>query len=305
MSFGSIYLGYVISIFQVTKDIKLRAIIGGIVSLIPFVYSLWDKIRPMGDERSSDYGRNVWRARINDVKAAGIDLSPDIVVELGPGRNLAASIAALLDGTQMAIGVDVVKYANTRENQKIFDELVGSDNGNGHVTVNKSLIREALCFAGDPAKETILKYKVPWSDPSIISTGSVDFIFSLSVMEHIREPDRAYAACFAWLRPGGVMCHKIDHSSHGITRTWNGHYWIPDWLWCLILGKRPYLINRWTPDQHKASAESAGFEVISMHCISDDSGKADMYKYEPNIKYRSSPKPGLFVKTSIMVARKP
>ena len=71
------------------------------------------------------------------------------------------------------------------------------------------------------------------------------------------------------------------------------------------MGKRPYLINRWTPDQHKAFAESAGFEVFSMHCISDDSEKADIYKYEPNIKYRSSPIPGLFVKTSIMVARKP
>lgn len=125
MSFESIYLGYVISIFQVTKDIKLRAIIDCIVSFIPGVYRLWDKIRPTGDERSSEYGRNVWRARINDVKAAGIDLSPDVVVELGPGRNQAASIAALLDGTHMAIGVDVVKYANTKENQKIFDELVG------------------------------------------------------------------------------------------------------------------------------------------------------------------------------------
>ena len=88
--------------------------IGGIVSFIPFAYSAWDKIRPMDDERSSEYGRNVWRAIINDVKNISIDLSTDVVVKLGPGRNLAAPIAALLDGTQMAIGVDVVKYANNR-----------------------------------------------------------------------------------------------------------------------------------------------------------------------------------------------
>lgn len=114
MFMAQLLLEFTVKIFIIIQELRLRTLIGGIVSFIPFAYSAWDKIRPMGDERNSEYGRNVWRARINDVKAAGIDLSPDIVVELGPGRNLAASIAALLNGTQMAIGVDVVKYANNR-----------------------------------------------------------------------------------------------------------------------------------------------------------------------------------------------
>ena len=103
-----------IKIFIIIQMLRLRTLIGGMIFFIPFSYSAWDKIRPMGDERNSEYGSNVWRAKIDDVKTTSIDLSPDVVIELGLGRNLAASIAALLDSTQMAIGVDVVKYTNNR-----------------------------------------------------------------------------------------------------------------------------------------------------------------------------------------------
>ena len=58
------------------------------------------------------------------------------------------------------------------------------------------------------------------------------------------------------------MSHKIDHSSHGITRRWNGHYAVPGPLWALIYGRRPYLLNRRRPIEHLADMEAAGFETL-------------------------------------------
>ncbi len=65
-----------------------------------------------------------------------------------------------------------------------------------------------------------------------------------------------------WLKPGGIISHKIDHSSHAITKSWNGHYAIPDPVWSLIVGGRPYLLNRMTPKQHREAIENVGFEIL-------------------------------------------
>ena len=284
------------------SEIRLRPLIGGVLSFVPGVYGLWDRLRPMGDVRPPEYGRNVWRARLEDARNAGIDISPRTVMELGPGRSLSAPIAALLGGADRAIGMDAVAYASGPENLRVFDALVeeaGVDEGRA------AELRRAVAAAGDPGRETVLQYRAPWSDESAVPPETVDFIFSISVLEHVTDPDAVYRSCFRWLRPGGVMAHKIDHSSHGITRHWNGHYWVPDWLWRLIMGRRPYAINRWTPDDHRTAAKAAGFEVISMECGTADDDGSPLYRQEPQGQFRGLSRQSLFAKTSIFVMRRP
>ncbi len=284
------------------SEIRLRPLVGGLLSFAPGVYGLWDRLRPMGDPRPPEYGRNVWRARLDDARKAGQDISPQTVMELGPGRSLSAPIAALLDGARLAIGMDAVAYASGPENLRVFDALVKEA---GVDERRAAELRRAVATAGDRDRETVLQYRAPWSDESTVPPGTVEFIFSISVLEHVTDPDAVYRSCFRWLRPGGVMAHKIDHSSHGITRHWNGHYWIPDRLWRLILGRRPYAINRWTPDDHRAAAKAAGFEVVSVECgMANDDGSA-LYRQDPQGRFRNVCRQSLFAKTSIFVMRKP
>ena len=42
----------------------------------------------------------------------------------------------------------------------------------------------------------------------------------------IINPEEVYKSLYKLLKRGGVMSHKIDHSSHGITKSWNGHYFL-------------------------------------------------------------------------------
>ena len=59
------------------------------------------------------------------------------------------------------------------------------------------------------------------------------------------------------------MTHVIDFSSHRLTATWWGHWAIPDALWWVIRGRRPFLINRQPLSRHRELLGTAGFELLS------------------------------------------
>mgnify|MGYP003947427055 CR=1 FL=1 len=288
--------------FLILKEIRFRSLLGGVLSYIPGVFSLWDRLRPMGNPRPPEYGRNIFLARLANAHAAGLDVKLDTVMELGPGRSLSAPIAALIHGSQVAIGMDAVAYANSTENLNVFESQVKDAS---LCSERETELRHAIKVAGNVEQETVLRYRAPWSDESTIPKDSVDFIFSISVLEHVTDPLGVYQTCFSWLRPGGVMSHKIDHSSHGITKHWNGHYWLPDWLWKLILGRRPYAINCWTPDQHHEAALKAGLEIVSMKCSEPMDHDSIFYDQLSNPRYANIPRQSLFSTTSVLIMRKP
>ncbi|MFH1935278.1 MAG: hypothetical protein ABIN18_27370 [Pseudomonadota bacterium] len=49
---------------------------------------------------------------------------PKIVGELGPGDSIVIGLAALLSGTEMYYGMDVVEHASLQQHIKMLDELV-------------------------------------------------------------------------------------------------------------------------------------------------------------------------------------
>jgi hypothetical protein len=49
---------------------------------------------------------------------------------------------------------------------------------------------------------------------------------------------------YHWFKPGHVMSCKIDYSSDDHAYGWNGHWTIPDPIWTIARGWRPYLLNR-------------------------------------------------------------
>lgn len=73
-------------------------------------------------------------------------------------------------------------------------------------------------------------------------TGSCDFLISSEVLEHVPTPvERAFANCFALLKPGGVFVFTVPWHTHGAT---DEHY--PDLHEFAIvpLGDAPVLVNR-------------------------------------------------------------
>lgn len=274
-------------------EARPRAIATGLLSCWPGLFDWWDKRRPMGNTASSAYSRGVWRHHAANAAVAGVTW-PRAVGELGPGASLGACIAALLDGVERAVGLDAGQYADPEANLRVLAELLEADSR----PVDPAL-SQSVAAAGGP-HETVLRYAAPWTDPDICAAGSLDIVFSHSVMEHVDDPALTYRACALWLRPGGVMSHKIDHSSHGLTRSWNGHYGLSARVWAVIYGRRPYLLNRMRPRDHLALIRAAGFEILpESRFVIDDAGR------QSEIGLNDPWPDDLLIRTSDIIARKP
>lgn len=245
---------------SVINELRVRSLLGGILSYLPGLYDWWDNRRPTGNTASSAYSQGIWAFHRDNYCRYMQGQRPQAIAELGPGATLSTCIAALCDGVERAVGLDICPYAgSSRLNQQMLEELWPAS----PPTPKREALVQAINQLGSPTRNTPLQYVAPWMSERALPEACVDMVFSHSVLEHVDHPAEAYTACLRWLRPGGIMSHKIDHSSHGITRSWNGHYAISKWLWMLIRGGRPYLLNRFTPSDHRALIRSVGFEIIS------------------------------------------
>jgi hypothetical protein len=222
----------------------------------------------------------------------GLSQFPKSVAELGPGDSLGIGLAALVSGVDDYCALDVVAHADPQRNLGIFEELValfgdredipGEDEFPDLKPYLESYGFPAEAFDGgdlnsalksdrlDRIKHSIssadrenskVRYVVPWSDTTNIKDGSIDFIYSQAVLEHIDDLRTAYRALHSWLKPTGLMSNQIDFKSHGMADEWNGHWTYSDFQWKLIRGNRPYLINRKPHSTHLRLMKAAGFEV--------------------------------------------
>lgn len=270
---------------------ELLPVIKGIVTFVPGVADQLAKRKTSGTA-SPRYCYEVWLKHLTMLRESGVQTIPDTLAELGPGSSLGIGLAALLSGVKRYYALDVVRYANAERNLIVFDDLVelfskragrpskgwpdydqylDSNLFPGHILTNRVLntalakervesIRLALLNTSDEG--SIIKYAVPWNETHVIRKESVDLILSHSVLEHVTDLEKTYNACSLWLKPNGWMSHQIDFTSHHLTKAWNGCWAYPEWLWKLIVGKRPYLINRQPYSRHINLIEKNGFEIV-------------------------------------------
>jgi hypothetical protein len=190
--------------------------------------------------------------------------------------------------------MDVVPYANTHRNLVLLDQLVAlfqeraSRPTKGwpdydhhldfnlfpsHILTNDILdvalapdrinaIRSALVSPNSESEGITIRYVVPWNEAHVIREATVDLILSHSVLEHVVDLEATYRSCALWLRPGGWMSHQIDFTSHNLAKEWNGQWLYPNWMWKIVVGKRPFAINRQPCSHHHQLLSASGFEVI-------------------------------------------
>lgn len=275
---------------------ELLPVVKGLTTLIPGNQYLRTRI----GERftaSAVYCYNVWIKHLTLLWESGIEEIPSSLGEIGPGGSLGVGLAAMLSGVDHYYALDVKNYSNSEINQKMLRELVDLFKSRtprkpggwpdidgylddsrfpGHILTNELLsrsisdervnkIREALYQPGNSDSDITIKHIAPWLDSSVIEMGSLDLIISQSVMEHVNDIEMAYEAMATWIKPGGCMSHQIDFSSHNLTRKWNGYLQYPDLIWKIIVGNKPYLINREPCSRHLALLEKNGF--IELCCM--------------------------------------
>lgn len=263
----------------------------GLILHMPFVKTLISY--RTGGTIESKYCYSVWLRHLRILKSVRNGV-PESVAELGPGDSLGIGFAALLSGCASITAFDVIKYWNVDRNLKIFEELVVLFKNKAPIPdnteypkvqprldnyafpddilsddiLNNSLsesrldaIREEIRNPDNP-QNTLVKFFVPWDDYKIISPGSIDFVYSQAVLEHVEDLEGTYIAFSKWLKKGGIMSHSIDFKCHRTTKSWNGHRTYSEFEWKIVKGGRMFLINRLPYSVHRELQKKHGFKIL-------------------------------------------
>lgn len=276
--------------------LRAKALLAGLATWLPG----YDRIRTTGGTGSARYCYSVWLRHLVLAHASGRMPAgvPRVVAELGPGDSIGIGLAALLSGATKYYALDLVRYSDLGKAHAILDELAGLFSrrkpipGDDEFPAIKPSLpsrdfpdeifgKEAVFAALSPSRiaalhdaiervrerPTMIVYHAPWADPEVIQPASVDFIFSQAVLEHVDDLDGAYAAMRRWLKPTGVMSHQIDYRSHRKADSWNGHWAYSDFSWRIVVGMRPFLLNRAPHSRHRELLRAHGFELVREQAV--------------------------------------
>jgi hypothetical protein len=279
------------------SQVSLLTVVRGIATFIPGVRAL--ATRSTRGTSSASYCYSVWLRHLVLAHRSGAAWPVKTVAELGPCDSIGIGLAAVLSGATYYVGLDAYPYAGNTSNLDIFEELVqlfrartpipdaeefpgvwpvlGSyEFPAGILTdqvlteslaperleISRKSLRSGLKFEQDGSGAISLRYAAPWFTKDLLREGSVDMVFSQAVMEHVRDVEATYTLLRKWLKPGGMMSHSIDYSSHGYTHDWNGHWTVSGPLWWVVAGNRKFCINRFPHNEHRKAMQSAGFRLI-------------------------------------------
>jgi hypothetical protein len=279
----------------------LKQMLYGVATYVPGVSRLHSK--GTGGTDSARYCYSVWLRHLVMAKRHGLNANPRVVAELGPGDSLGVGLVALLTGSEKYLAFDVVEHASTAGNLAILEELIplvrsraaipGDDEFPGtrprlddysfpadifsqerldEALTDERIERIRQSLRNNQGPDSVIQYKAPWYDGTVLEPESVDMIFSQAVMEHVNDVTGTYQAMVSWLKPDGYISHQIDFSCHGTADDWNGHWQHSEMKWKLIRGKRPYLLNREPHSTHLATLERLGFLVVGDIMDRDSSG---------------------------------
>lgn len=272
---------------------NIRPLAKGLLTFIPGMPRVL-RARATGGTDCASYCYAVWLKHLTLLWENGMRSIPKTLAELGPGDSLGVGLAAMLCGVDRYFALDVVRHSCSEINLKIFDELVAlfrsraARPAKGWPDFDKYLddqlfpshilraerlaaslsekriesIRSLLEHSERRSDAMTIQYMVPWTEDSVIAKESVDVILSHSVLEHVVDIEKTYQALHSWLKPNGMMSHQIDFASHGLSETWNGYRAHSELLWKMMMGKRPYMINREPHSAHIDLMVKNGFRII-------------------------------------------
>jgi hypothetical protein len=221
-----------------------------------------------GGTDDPDYCYAVFVRHLVHARSAGMTGFPRTVAELGPGDSIGTGLAWLLAGAERYLAFDVRRYAARDVNLRVFDALVerlrarasvpgeasfpemkpplstsafpsdalpdGQLDAALHPDRIERLRRDVAALDGTGAVD----YVVPWDGRAQVRPGSVDFLFSQAVLEHVEDVDGVHGTARTWVRPGGFVSHQIDFKSHGTAPGWDGYRAYREWQWKIVRGRR-------------------------------------------------------------------
>jgi SAM-dependent methyltransferase len=192
--------------------------------------------------------------------------------ELGPGNSLAQAFLLCLLGAGRVLGVDVRSFATYCDGEiyrSCVDKLDGWFEAGRFPAEVRPVDWRAEIPALLPARARApilgdrIRYAVTDGRALPVESESLDFVYSCSVLEHVKDPGQAYAEQFRALRPGGLISHVIDVSDHFRPDSFDFLRY-SDRLWRAMQSHSGGSINRLRAQDHLDLIEAAGFEIVTL-----------------------------------------
>ena len=250
--------------------------------------------------KSARYCYSVWLRHLVKIHESSSKTHFPSMVELGPGSSIGVGILALLTGTNKYVGLDVVDLEDVnyeaileefiallkhrtpipddkefpRVHPKLLDysfpdhilnaEFLEKMLHKDRVTTIKVMLKD---FKNEnrfvSKKELSIQFiKLGESEMDQLPFNSADLVFSQAVLMAVNNLEETYAMIQQFLKKGGVTSHQIDFKSFDTADKWNGHWTYSDTIWKIILGRKPYLINRAPYSIHASLHDKYGLKII-------------------------------------------
>jgi SAM-dependent methyltransferase len=181
-------------------------------------------------DRECDVKVDDWRLMVSQLRAAKVDLATATFLEVGTGWYPTFPLCLYLAGASRVLTLDVTRHLRPEMVRRLVARLahhvpvIARASGASEIDVEarRAALSRALGRGATLHDATweVVDYRAPAdaADTSL-DAGSVDVVFSNSVLEHVTSD--ALHALFreAWrvLRMGGVMFHSVncgDHYAH-------------------------------------------------------------------------------------------
>jgi SAM-dependent methyltransferase len=232
---------------------------------------------------------------------------PTAILEIGPGRNLAPGVVFVMAGVNKYYGLDIYRDPDFYKRHS-YEAVVAL-----LTTVAPSLIKtsatEVFRIEGDTAvfNEGKLQYLYPYQSYDLpIPPGSVDYIYSNAVFEHITDPAATITSMFRILPSKALTAHVIDMRDHRDfskpleflkedREAWEKGY----------KAKNAHNhTNRWRLSDFKSAFEKAGFRILATDPI-EKTNVTDEVRKSLHPDFQKYSLEDLSLVIAIIVAEKP
>jgi SAM-dependent methyltransferase len=191
---------------------RLKVLAKILLSRVPLGYTVFRRIGIFrhGAMDSAGYALKVFQAHFGRARERGLT-TPFVALEIGPGDSVASAILARSVGASAIWLVDAGNFAT--DDMRLYVKTVETARAEGLAVpeeVNLTNLSSLLSSCHARYLSTGLRHF------SEIPSGSVDFVWSQAVLEHVRSAElgQLVSEMYRVLRPGGIASHRVDLKDH-------------------------------------------------------------------------------------------
>ena len=213
-------------------DWRIKGAIQKVLGFVPGGHRVhYELQRRVGGLR--DFGRECdlkvddWRLMMGHLRDANVSLEGATCVEIGTGWYPTFPLCLYLAGASRVYTYDLERLLKLEMTAELADRLqahvplIAKESGKPVDAVMQAQQAVAAALARGmwltASTDNVVDYRAPAdASKTTLMAGTVDLVFSNSVLEHVPGPviTEIYAEAWRVLRPGGIMFHAVNCGDH-------------------------------------------------------------------------------------------